>query len=142
MYRWRFDLVATSGDPGGGSGGTAPPPTSTCKYVVTVDNENDAPYWDEGVTGGDRYGVSISGGSPVLSETRTVSEKAAANTIVTRVRAKDDDVSQEIEYAIVGGNEGDMFRINSCSGDIYVYVEESLYYSVLTRLTCILTYKK
>ena len=118
---WSFDLVATSGDPGVGGGGTAPPPTSTCKFVVTVDNENDAPYWNEGVTGGNRYGVSITGGSPVLSDTRTVSEKAAANTIVTRVRAKDDDASQEIEYAIVGGNEGDMFRINSCSGDIYVY---------------------
>ena len=107
---WTFDLVATSG--------AATPTTSTCRFTVAVTNQNDGPYWTEPVSNGNRYGTP-SGGTPTLTS-RSLSEKAAVNVIVDRVLAADDDVGQQIEYEITAGNSAGMFKINSCSGDIYV----------------------
>jgi hypothetical protein len=127
---WTFDLVATSG--------AATPTTSTCRFTVAVTNQNDGPYWTESVSNGNRYGTP-SGGTPTLTS-RSLSEKAAVNVIVDRVLAADDDVGQQIEYEITSGNSAGMFKINSCSGDIYVQ-KSGLDYTIKSSYTLALGVK-
>jgi hypothetical protein len=127
---WTFDLVATSG--------AATPTTSTCRFKVAVTNKNDGPYWTEPVAFGNRYGTPA-GGTPTLTS-RSLSEKAVVNTIVSRVMAADDDVGQQIEYAITSGNADGMFKINSCSGDIYVH-KNGLDYTIKPSYTLALSVK-
>jgi hypothetical protein len=117
---WEFDLVAWTPARGGGRGRRA----SVCKVRWFVSDKSDSPYFTEPVTGGDRYGSKSPPTSPTLpslATAREVEERTPRNTAVgSPLQAKDVDEGQEIFFAITGGNEDGMFRINKCSGQLYV----------------------
>ena len=117
---WEFDLVAWTPARGGGRGRRA----SVCKVRWFVSDKSDSPYFTEPVTGGDRYGSKsppTSSTLPSLATAREVEERTPRNTAVgSPLQAKDVDEGQEIFFAITGGNEDGMFRINKCSGQLYV----------------------
>ena len=117
---WAFDLVAESGTTAGAAGATKA--TATCQFTFQVKNLNDMPYWGEAVQSGDRYGrANTAGVLPFLAARRKVTERSPANTLVGAALAVvDPDDGQEVRFVIDGGDGKDMFRINSCSGQLYV----------------------
>ena len=122
-FGWTFDLVAVSGSKVAPTQGNSVP-ESTCTFRIRTKNLNDKPYWGEEVVDGDRYGrakSSMKGAYPYLKLRREVEERSAPNVLVgAALKAVDPDEGQEVRFEIVGGNGKDVFRINTCSGQIFV----------------------
>ena len=122
-FGWTFDLVAVSGSKVAPAQGKSVP-ESTCTFRIRTKNLNDKPYWGEEVVDGDRYGrakSSMKGAYPYLQLRREVEERSAPNVLVgAALKAVDPDEGQEVRFEIVGGNGKDVFRINTCSGQIFV----------------------
>ena len=121
---WEWDVVATAPD---GSGHT-----STCKMRAIVRDRNDKPFWDadngEAVIRGDIFGKpKVTGILPRLANNRSVLERSERNTAVGNpLLAGDPDKleGQDIFFSLVPGHNGDgFFRINKCSGQIFVAQE-------------------
>ena len=93
-----------------------------CKVRWFVNDKSDKPFYKEAVVGGDRYGTPTSASvKPSLAKVREVEERCASNTAVgDPLEAMDVDEGQEIFFSITAGNDDGFFRINKCSGQLYV----------------------
>jgi hypothetical protein len=113
-----FDLVATHPD------GIA---ELKCHFDVRVSDRNDRPFWKEDVLpGANKYGDITDGSSNLakLKKVRTIEERSARSAAITGpLEATDSDVGQEFVYKITAGNDDNFFRVNSCSGQLYVNKE-------------------
>jgi hypothetical protein len=76
--------------------------------------------WDArcGLTGTE---YQLKAATPTLETRRTVVERATVNMVVgDKLAATDSDLGQGLAFTIVSGNDDGMFRIDQCSGQLYV----------------------
>ena len=76
--------------------------------------------WDArcGLTGTE---YQLKAATPTLETRRTVVERASVNMVVgDKLAATDLDLGQGLVFTIVSGNDDGMFRIDQCSGQLYV----------------------
>ena len=119
---YTFDLVAKR--PASKGGGEL-----ACHFAVTTYDRNDRPYWHEDVDAGfNEYGDNDNtvgtAGVAKLTKKREVFERSERSSAFgDALDARDIDDGQELTYSIIGGNDDGFFRINSCSGQLYVNKE-------------------